>query len=67
MPFLTNYSKGGTHLITPKGISFHTNFKRKWKGNGLELFTPIASNKNMVKSNKTLEVMIREINVQLPK
>ncbi len=27
MPFFTNYSKGGTHVITPKGKSSHANLK----------------------------------------
>jgi hypothetical protein len=59
VPFLTNKSKRGTHVITPMGISSHADFKHMWKGINLELLTPITSNKNMQKSNKNLEVMIR--------
>jgi hypothetical protein len=65
MHFITNYSKKGTHVIALKGISFPTNFKCMWKGSGIELLTPIASNKNMQKFNKNLKVMIKVINVQL--
>jgi hypothetical protein len=59
MPFLTNYSKRGTHVITPMGISSHADFKHTWNGTSLELLRPITSNKNMQKSNKNPEVMIK--------
>jgi hypothetical protein len=65
--FFSQLFKRGTHVITPRGISSHIDFKRMWKGNGLEFLTPLVSNKNMQKSNKNLEVMIKAINVQLPK
>jgi hypothetical protein len=41
--------------------------KTLWKRNGLELFTPIASNKNRSKSNKNLENMTRINKAQLPR
>jgi hypothetical protein len=41
--------------------------KTLWKINGLELFTPIASNKNGSKSNKNLETMTRINKAQLPR
>jgi hypothetical protein len=38
-----------------------------WKGNELELLTPMASNKNGCKFNKNLEVMTNITSAQLPK
>jgi hypothetical protein len=46
MFFLANYSKGGTHAATPRGEALALISNAFWKRNGLELFTPIASNKN---------------------
>ncbi len=57
MPFFTNYSKGGTHVITPKGRSSHVNLNCAQEGSDLELFAPMAS-KNGQESIKNLEVTI---------
>jgi hypothetical protein len=43
--FLPTNQKGDTHATSLKGKTFHANFRCAWKGRGLELFTPIASNK----------------------
>jgi hypothetical protein len=44
-PFSTNYMKGGMYATTFEGRSYHANLKWAWKGNKLELLTPIALNK----------------------
>ncbi len=59
--FLPTNQKGDTHATSLKGKTFHANFRCAWKGRGLELFTPIASNKNGWESNKNLEVMTKAI------
>jgi hypothetical protein len=47
--------------------NYLNNFKCTWKGNELELLTPMASNKNKHESNKNLKAMTGAINAQLPK
>ncbi len=65
MPFSTNCSKRGTHATTPKGKNFHVDLKCAQKWDGLELFTPIASNKNNSESNKNMEAMTHTTKAQL--
>ncbi len=67
MFFLANCSKGGTHVVDPRGKNFRINFRCAWKGRGPELLAPIASNKNMQESNKKLEVMTWVTKAQLPR
>jgi hypothetical protein len=55
MLLLANYSKGGTHVVAPKGRNSFVDFKCAWKGRGPKLFTNVASNKNEQKSNKNME------------
>jgi hypothetical protein len=55
------------NITTSKGRSFCANIKCVSKWSGLELFAPIASNKNMQESNKNMEVMTRATKAQLPK
>ncbi len=75
---LKYFSKGNLLLIWPivqkgdtwcnlGGRSCCTNLNCVQKGNGLEVFTPIASNKYWQELNKNLEGMIRAIKAQLPR
>jgi hypothetical protein len=50
-------------LLQLRGGSSRNNLKCIWKGNKLELLTPIAFNKSGRKSNKNLKVMTNVINV----
>jgi hypothetical protein len=59
--FFVNCPKGDTHAITIEGKIFYNNLKWAWKISDLELFIPIASNKNVRKSNKNLKAMLRQL------
>lgn len=64
-PFSANCSKGGTHVPTFGGKSYHADIKCAWKGRVPELLTPITSNKNELEFNKNLKVMTRATKAQL--